>query len=206
MKFEKFSLILKDVFGVRIKFHWSIILVIAIISYRSFEPVFCLSIFTIILIHEFGHALIVKIFSLKNHELIIHGVGGVCVWSGHATEMQSCLIAWGGIIAQLVLFIIFVSLSEFVDIPKIPYMEQIFRAFIMSNLFIMIFNLIPTSPFDGAEAWKILKPVWKDIKSIKNSQKANDPNEIVQQQLRKIFDENDVAPNNRSQRTRYTRR
>ncbi len=128
MKFVNYSLIIEDLFGVQIKFHWSILPAMFIFSGFFFQPVRFLSFFVLILIHEVGHALIIRSFSFKNHELIIHGVGGACVWSGFATQKQKSIIAWGGILAQLLVFIIFLLLPNFVNFQSYhSFWDQIFR-------------------------------------------------------------------------------
>jgi hypothetical protein len=54
----------------------------------KFQPALYVSFFALILIHEIGHALIVKAYAFENHELIVHGLGGACIWSGSATQKQ----------------------------------------------------------------------------------------------------------------------
>lgn len=190
MRIHNFSIIFDNVLGVRLKFHWSIFPAMVILGGLKFQPALYVSFFALVLIHEIGHALIVKAYSLENHELIVHGLGGACIWSGSATQKQISIISWGGVIAQLSVLIIFLILPNFFALPPYDYIDQIFRTFIGTNLFIMIFNLIPYDPMDGAEAWKIFSPVWRDLKSLKNRQKQKRSDKIVQKQIINIFKEN----------------
>jgi Zn-dependent protease len=163
----------------------------------KFQPVYFLSFFTVILIHEIGHALVVKAYSFRNHELIVHGLGGACIWSGSATQKQMSIISWGGVLAQLFVFIIFLLIPKLITLPPYDFLDQIFRAFIGTNLFIIIINMIPFDPLDGVEAWKLFDPVWEDLKSLKNKQKYRSSDKIVKNQIIKIFKENDKTPNKR---------
>jgi Zn-dependent protease len=203
MKIKKFSLVIDGVLGVQLRLHWTILLSLAVFSGFKFEPFYCLAFFAIILVHEIGHAIIVKLFSFELHELIVHGAGGACVWSGPARDKHIYSIAWGGILAQLLFFIIFVLISETLAFPNNAFIEQTFRAFIGTNLFLMLINLLPVQPLDGAEAWKIFKPMLRDLK---NKQKHKKSDQLVQNQIKQIFKENEGTPNNSSQRTRSPRR
>lgn len=181
----------ENVFGITIKLHWSILPSMVIFSGFNFKPVFYPAFFTLIFIHEIGHALIVKSLSFRNHELIVHGLGWACIWSGDSTQKQQSIIAWGGILAQLFIFATFILLTELFEIQPNKFVEPIFRAFIGTNLFIMLFNLIPVDPFDGAEAWKIFSPFWDDLKSIRNKQIHKRSDKIVEDQIIQIFEENE---------------
>ena len=206
MRIHKFSIIFDNVLGVRLKFHWSIFPAMIMFGGLKFQPALYVSFIALILIHEIGHALIVKAYAFENHELIVHGLGGACIWSGSATQKQICIISWGGVIAQLSLFIIFLLLPKLIALPPDDYLDQIFRTFLETNLFIMIFNLIPCDPMDGAESWKIFGPMWNDFKSLKNRQKFKRSDKIVQNQIIKILKENSGEPRQRRQRRPFPRR
>jgi Zn-dependent protease len=206
MRLSKFSMVFENVFSIQIKLHWSILPSMVIFSGINFDPVFYLAFFVLIFIHEIGHALVVKLLSFRNHELIIHGLGGSCVWSGDATQKQQSIIAWGGILAQLFIFAAFILLTESFELPPNRFVEPIFRAFIGTNLFIMLFNLIPVAPFDGAEAWKIFSPIYDDLKSIRNKRIYKKSDKIVEDQIIQIFKENEGSPNKSVKRTRFPRR
>jgi hypothetical protein len=206
MRIHKYSIYIDNVFGIEVQLHWSILPVMIIFGGLKFQPFFYLSFLVLILVHEIGHALAVKACSLNNHEIILHGLGGACVWYGDATQKQRSIIAWGGILAQLFVFILFLVIPKLIVLPPYDFLDQIFRAFIRVNLFLIIINLFPYDPLDGVEAWKWFNPIWKDIKSLKNKQKNQKKYKNVDDQIEKIFKENAGTPNKGSQRTRSPRR
>ncbi len=72
LRLHKYSIIFDSVLGVRIKFHWSILPAMILFGGLEFQPIYFLSFFVLILIHEIGHALVVRAYSFRNHELIVH--------------------------------------------------------------------------------------------------------------------------------------
>jgi Zn-dependent protease len=175
-------------------------------SGMKLQPIYYLCFLALIIIHEIGHALTVKAYGFRNHELIINGLGGACVWSGSATPKQLSVIAWGGIIAQLIVFTIFSILSALFTIPPHDFIDQIFRAFIGTNFLLIVINLIPYDPLDGAQAWKLFAPIWSDFRSLKNRQSPKNLHKKVDDKIIRLFKDNSTIPNKGSQRTRAPRR
>ena len=100
-------------------------------------------IFGIVFIHELGHVFFTKLFSYEIIDITIYPFGGVTrVKKDINTPFKKeVLMALGGVIAQVILFIIvsFVALSEFNKILVYKY-----------NLSIMLFNMLPIIPLDGS--------------------------------------------------------
>lgn len=112
--------------------------------------------FTIVLLHEFGHALLVQRYGLWVEEIMIHGFGGWCRWRGHATPLQRSVIAWGGVWAQMLLLAGTLLAFEILGPPTSAIGWGIHDSFIGINLFLIVLNLIPIKPLDGAEAWRLI--------------------------------------------------
>jgi hypothetical protein len=97
MRLENYSLIIGHWKEAPIRIHWTILPFAVILTGFKYHPAYLFAFFILILIHEVGHALIVRFYQFNVHELFIHGFGGTCSWSGFATKFQESLIAWGGI-------------------------------------------------------------------------------------------------------------
>lgn len=109
----------------------------------------------IIIVHEIGHAAIILKFRLTVEEIVLHGFGGYCRWYGDVSEIQRAVIAWGGIIGQIII-IIFAKLSIVILLPPVNAITtEVYRILIGANIFIIFINLIPLHPLDGAHAFKI---------------------------------------------------
>ncbi len=119
-------------------------------------PIFWIAFLFLVIAHEFGHAIIIRKFGFWVEEIVLQGIGGYCRWAGEATEMQETIISWGGILAQLVLMALAQIAIMIFGPPTNIYTFQIYHAFIGANLWMILFNLMPIEPLDGAKAWRIL--------------------------------------------------
>ncbi|HEX2569654.1 MAG TPA: hypothetical protein VH877_08855 [Polyangia bacterium] len=151
--------------GIPVRLHWSLPLGMLLFSRGRFEPGLWLGIFFIVLLHELGHALVVRYHRLQALAIEIHTLGGLCHWQGQASPLARAAIAWGGVWAQLVLLGATLLFVTFVGSPRSAFGQDLAYAFIASNAFIAALNLIPVAPFDGAEAWPLFKLLyhrWRD--------------------------------------------
>lgn len=123
-------------------------------------PLFWLGFFIVIIVHEMGHAYWVRRFGHQVHRVDITGFGGSCTWSGNASGGERALIAWGGVLAQACLLAVALVLGAIIG-------EGFFRtglgaALTVTNVFLILLNLLPLPPFDGAEAWKLFSAVKRE--------------------------------------------
>ncbi len=121
-------------------------------------------IFFIIFIHELGHLFFIKIFRYPVKKITIFPFGCLV----HINQkinipiINSLLIAWGGIISQLLLILI-VSINR-------SLFSDYYNLFIMYNFAIIIFNLLPIYPLDGHKILNcILNYFFSYAKSLKIS-------------------------------------
>lgn len=135
--------------------HWSAALGALFFGGFRFAPGAWLGFLLVILVHELGHAFVVKATKQRVLGVTIQGLGGECQWSGNATPLQRAAIAWGGVWAQLALFVVALPVSWLVGPALGVFGAQLFYALTWSSLFLAALNLLPLPPLDGAEAWKL---------------------------------------------------
>ncbi len=149
--------------GVPIRVHALTPLGALIFSGFRFEPGAWLGFVLIILLHEMGHALLVMRYGLRVSSIDLHAYGGATRWSGAASEHQRSVIAWGGVLAQAVLFAVTTAVVGVFGLPRSLFGLELVYVFTTTNLWLMGLNLLPFAPLDGAQAWKIvggLKQRW----------------------------------------------
>ncbi len=141
--------------GVPIRLHWSALLGALFFSGFRFAPGSWLGFVLVILVHELGHAAVVKITRQRVHGVTIHGMGGECQWSGNATPIQRACIAWGGVWGQLALFVAVLPFASLLALSLGRMGAELAYALTWGSLLLAAINLIPFGPLDGVEAWKL---------------------------------------------------
>lgn len=137
-----------------IRVHWSVPLGMVVFTRFTLAPGAWLAFFLLVLGHELGHALMVKLAKGQVLSVDVMGYGGMCRWSGSVTTIERSMIAWGGVLAQL-LMLVLVQVALRFDALHFPGWYDFAGVMIDTNLFIMAINLLPIRPLDGAEAWPL---------------------------------------------------
>ncbi len=140
--------------GTPVRAHWSVPLGAWALSGFRIDPIGWFAMILVILVHEFGHAVVVRACRQRVLAIDVHGFGGLCRWQGHATPIQRAAIAWGGVWAQMILLACAFAYFAW-RIPESHAEASFERAFIEGNLWIIALNLLPFPPLDGSEAWAL---------------------------------------------------
>ena len=103
-----------------------------------------LIIFSICLFHELGHIFFIKLFKYKIVSIELLPFGGYTTIDKHINSSikKDIIISFGGVLFQLMLFIIMYVLKNHFNIIT-------YNLIIKYNFILMIFNLIPIVPLDG---------------------------------------------------------
>ena len=109
----------------------------------------------LILVHELGHVLMSLLFKWKIDKIIILPFGGLTKYNELINRplIQEFLVGISGILLQIIFY-------------KFTYDYINYKYFSFINYFIIIFNLLPIYPLDGA---KILNNLFNVITTFKNS-------------------------------------
>jgi hypothetical protein len=146
--------------GAPIRLHFSILLGLLVFSRFQWLPGFFVAYPCLVLLHELGHAILVKRFGHDVTQVELTGLGGACHWSGNSSPFEEAAIAWGGVLAQLLLYAgawLWLELAP----PRTWFGAQVAFTFTDTNLWLAAINLLPIPPLDGARAWHIFS-VWRD--------------------------------------------
>ena len=120
----------------------------------------CLSLFLIVLIHEFGHQLACRSVGGKTNQIILWPLGGVAfVTPPQRPGAQLWSIAAGPLV-NVILFPIFSALlwvgKRFVQDDAIPDWFRFLNNLWLINLVLLIFNMLPIFPLDGGQILRSL--------------------------------------------------
>jgi len=143
--------------GIPIRFHWSAPVGAFVFGRFSFVPGFWVAFLVLIVWHELGHAFLVRRSRLPVEAVEVHGLGGVCRYSGYPSPFERSVIAWGGVLAQGLLLAVTLLVTTFLWQPTSAIGLQVVSAFTWTNLWLIGINLLPIPPLDGHEAWKVFR-------------------------------------------------
>ena len=102
--------------------------------------------FIIIIIHESGHIIFLKYFQVPITKLTIYPFGGLIKTNKliNFSPIKELLISIGGLLNQLILYLIFYFLYKHNLINTYTY-----NLFLSINTSLILFNIIPIYPLDG---------------------------------------------------------
>jgi len=141
--------------GAPVRIHWTTPIGAYLFCGFGFAPVAWVAFVFLVLAHELGHGALVRKYGLQVVSVDVHALGGVCWWVGQTHEVNRAKIAWGGVLAQLVILVIACCLAP--ALPPNALLGQIVQTWTASNVLIMAINLLPIAPLDGAEAWTLFR-------------------------------------------------
>jgi stage IV sporulation protein FB len=169
--------------GAPIKLHWTIVLGLLWVSGLSFAPGAWAAYLLVILLHEMGHAFLARRYGLAVKEIMIHGLGGHCAYVGYPTLYQQSVIASGGVVAQAFLLAIFWPLAWLLP-PGGAQQAGFFSVMTLTNLYLLLFNLIPIPPLDGHLIAK-LPGLWRKARR-ERALSAIERDEVERQRVQRI--------------------
>jgi Zn-dependent protease len=188
--------------GAPIRLHWSVPVGAFFWGHFQIVPAFWLGFVALILIHELGHALMVLRYGLGLSEIAVHGVGGYCRHERSGSRFEEAAVAWGGVLAQLALFVVVLLWLLLVGRPTTIHGAHLVQVFTETNLLVAALNLIPVEPLDGAKAWPLLGMLRARFRKSGAARAASSRHRSVQDELRALerIDTQSETPNEKTER------
>lgn len=162
----KWSWHIGRIFGIDLKIHLTFFLLLAWVGFSAYsaggssagivsEILFILMLFLIVVLHEFGHALMAKRFKIPTKDITLLPIGGVARLERMPEDpKEELLVAISGpMVNVLIAGILFAGLlvSGFFSQPFSLelWMNNFWVRLLAVNLTLIAFNLIPAFPMDG---------------------------------------------------------
>ena len=114
------------------------------------------SYFGLIYAHEAGHAFFARHLGYRPRAVYLYFGHGLCVYEGPTNEKHECIIAWGGVVAQLAIALPLIVAHLFTPIGRIPVLMPIVMVLGYANAFVAAINLVPSANLDGQKAWRLI--------------------------------------------------
>ena len=115
--------------------------------------------FVLILGHELGHAAVAHRFGLRTHEIRLFIFHGLCRFDAPDRELAGIAVAWGGVAVQALLLASALCVAWLLPDPPTwlaGYRNVALAIFVGLNGLMLVQNLVPARPLDGALAWRIV--------------------------------------------------
>jgi len=168
-----------------LRLHWSLLLGAALFCALQFRLLLVIGYGAVILAHLLGHLLAVARTPLRVEGAMLHGLGGELLGTGEVPPVRRSFVAISGVAAQAALLV----LAALVAMPP-----DLHEAFTRRNGVMLLLNLLPVKPLDGALAWK-LPARWRAARRIRRRgelRASSDVRKDVDDLLRKIRRSNRV--------------
>lgn len=191
--------------GAPITLHWTLVIffIFACAATRSIVSgvVAFAAILILLLMHELGHAVMARWLDLRVIAIRLYGFHGICIHTFPETEGAAVAVAWGGVLAQIVLFIVAVTLAKILSsmAAGIPWvLDPAFFVWVPLNLLVIFTNLLPVAPLDGAVAWRGTPVLIRTLfgrqrepkafrqQALKHKRSEDDASKVVSMELRRI--------------------
>ena len=151
---------------VKVFAHWSVLVIGAIILLgAASEPAMSFAVlgsyYGVILLHECGHMVAAQRKRCIVWSIELYPFWGVTRFDQPYSEFDRCVIAWGGVVAQVVVAAPIIILTETFGYTRFQPLNSALAILGFFNLFVAMFNLIPVAPLDGSVAWGLLPALFR---------------------------------------------
>src|SRR5512138_2215541 len=127
--------------GARVRAHWTLPIGALIFGGGRISLGYLTGFVLLVLVHEVGHAVVIRKRGYRPTGIDLHGVGGLCRWTGDPTALDVATIAWGGVWAQGVLLVATLAATNLLGMPSERFYAELVFAFTWTNLWMMGLNL-----------------------------------------------------------------
>ena len=171
--------------GIPVKVHFTFLLVFALFAFPNvgregfwstflWDSLFLVLLFTCVILHEFGHALMARRFGVGTREIVVLPIGGLALLDRLPEKpVQELFIALAGpavnFAIALILSLYFVAFpledllpyrySAVSGAPVFAHPKLIVPFLVATNILLGIFNLLPAFPMDGGRVLRALLAV-----------------------------------------------
>jgi len=154
-----------EINGVKVYAHWSVLLIGCVVLMGAIsEPSTAipgLVCYCVILVHDCGHMVAAQRKGYPVWSIELYPIWGIARFSEPYSRYDRCVIAWGGVLAQLLIAVPVIIVGELIGPTKYASLNTILAMFGFFSLFVAAFNLIPAPPLDGSIAWGIVPALFK---------------------------------------------
>jgi Zn-dependent protease/predicted transcriptional regulator len=159
------SIRIARILGIDVKIHVTFFLLLAWVAFAYYAQggaeaavdgvTFIVALFACVLLHEFGHALMARVFGIPTPDITLLPIGGVARLQRMPDQpLQEILVALAGpavnVVIAIILFVVLDQRGDLSQIEKFASPEVgLLPKLAVVNVWLVLFNMLPAFPMDG---------------------------------------------------------
>lgn len=161
--------------GVPVRFHftfWLLVVYLIWIGGKGSQSagattIYILAIFGCVLLHELGHAIVARRYSIRTIEIVMLPIGGLARLERQPRAREELWIALAGPMVNLVIGGLLFGWAALAGLPVDPrnWMNpddtNLLHRIGIANIILAVFNLLPAFPMDGGRIVRSLLARWR---------------------------------------------
>jgi Zn-dependent protease len=160
VRFDRLTRVVR-INGVDVYVHWTVFLIAGIMIYASFRKpwltiVAGASWLALLLLHECGHMIAAHRKHVRVSAIELYPIHGLCRFEIPWSRFDHCVIAWGGVLAQVAVAIPLLLWIEVFGYSHFDPIDAVLGILGPYSLMVAMFNLLPVGRLDGVLAWAII--------------------------------------------------
>ncbi len=153
-----------NVDGVAVRLHWTVVAGCALLMIVAWPHVLAAvcsiaAYFAAVLLHEWGHAFAARRRQCQVYRIELYPFLGLTRFSNPYSHGDHCAIAWGGVAAQAAVTIPLLGWTTLIGYTQFDSVNVFIATFVWLCVSMILINLVPIPPLDGALAWSRLPPL-----------------------------------------------
>ena len=159
-----------NVCGAPVFLHWSVLVVVGgclatCVADPLLAVIAAVSYFSVILIHECGHAWVARRLGYRVYSIKLSVIHGECAYEGGYNDAkEAALVAWGGPLAQFAVAVPVWMLSFVPAVDRADFFGPFIAFFGYIGPLMALVNLAPSPGLDGSRAWPLIPMWWRNLK------------------------------------------
>ena len=163
-----FNMRLTTAFGITTMVHWSVPLMILVLSIFSPNMAILMSVcFLSIIPHEYGHALAARYYKIPTKSITLYPVGGVAAleltsetadklrgWSEVVVAIAGPLVTLALAAGAFVIFLLHSYWQHLTNPEGASVATQFWLTACLLNVALLVFNMLPAFPMDGGRVFR----------------------------------------------------
>lgn len=159
--------------GVPVSLHWTVLAVtvlilINVIHHPAASILGMGAYLGVLFIHELGHLIAARRMQCEVLSIHLYPIFGITRFGTPWSRFDHCVIAWGGVIAQAIVAIPFVTWVVLFGYTRFEAINAVLALLGFFSLGVAVVNLLPFPPLDGATAWAIIPEAIKLLRKKTN--------------------------------------